>query len=643
MGGLPDLKISNKGFLTVTPQNQGLYVFAVKCEEYRDGEKIGEVIRDFQMLVLDQCPVADPPLVKGKRIDDAEFTFVDDMTITFPNTVTDEQRCIQIEVSDPDALKVEDGFSENIWLHVIAIGFDTEANLKDILPTISNATLTNGSVEQFEICFDACPLNDGAPYTLGIIVFDDACALPLSDTLRVKINIEPPSNTPAYFLTPNTIASVKEGDDFQLSIEGRDDDADILLVDVITNGFNLADFGMSFDNTTNSNGVLSTTFNWATGCDIYDFTQRTNFFIRLILNDDDQCNINDADTLDLDLEVILPPNTDPIISTDLSPITFGYKLNSGPINFNVFGIYNDVYGLELSVVGEDFKLEDYEINFPSVTGGSQVQSAFSWNPGCDNVLLPMDEAGTGKLFTFYFLLNDLDKCKFTNYDSLEVNITILPPDNILPNITSINLNDKIKFETRQADLVVGEHLRLELIAVDPDGDEVSLRLLREESDVPEGATFTDVTAIGTAKSELNWTTQCYNLAEDFEPKTYILRFGADDDACVYKDPEVKNPVVHEITLNLVDKDTQQEAFLPANVFTPNSDGVNDYYSLKDLPVDNCTGRFLGFRVHNRWGGEVFVTVDREFRWDGDGLLAGVYYYVVEFSNIKYNGSLSIVY
>ena len=67
MKARPHLQISNKGFLTVTPGNQGLYVFAVKCEEFRDGEKIGEVIRDFQMLVLDRCPVADPPVIKGKK------------------------------------------------------------------------------------------------------------------------------------------------------------------------------------------------------------------------------------------------------------------------------------------------------------------------------------------------------------------------------------------------------------------------------------------------------------------------------------------------------------------------------------------------------------------------------------------------
>jgi gliding motility-associated-like protein len=638
MGGAPDLKISDKGFLTVTPTNQGLYVFAVKCEEYRDGEKIGEVIRDFQMLVLGSCPVAEPPLIKGKKLADASFTFVDDMSITFSNTVVDSNRCIQFEVSDPDASSPDAGFSENIWLRVIAIGFEPSEDLSSYLPSVSTATLTNGSVQEFKMCFPACPLLDG-PYTLGIIAFDDACALPLSDTLKVHINVEPPDNSPAYFLTADATTSVIEGNSYQLPIEGRDDDFDIILVDILTDGFSLADFGMSFDNTVNLNGQLNTTFNWATGCDIYDFTQRTNFAIKLVINDDDLCNTGDPDTLTLDLEVILPPNTDPIISSDLTSISFSHNLNSGPIDFNVFGVDNDGDGLELSAIGKDFLLDEYEITFPPVNGIAQLQSSFSWNPTCDNVVL--ENLSDPQEFTFYFLLNDLDKCKFTNYDSLEVNITIEPPNNILPNITFVNLNTDIAFAARQADFTIGELLRIEVVGVDPEGDEVKLKLLRDVTPLPAGATFTDETAVGTVKSILEWNPMCDNLTEDFKPRTYELQFVADDDACVAKSDD--DLEIFTIILNVSDRVVNDADFEPANVFTPNQDGVNDFYTLKDLPIDNCAGRFLSFSVVNRWGMQVFTTVEREFKWDGSGLEAGVYFYKLEFSNREYNGTLSIIY
>ncbi|GAB3275162.1 hypothetical protein GCM10027347_48410 [Larkinella harenae] len=63
--GSPSLTIDTRsGQLSVTPNQLGLFVFAVNVEEYRNGVKIGEVRRDFQFLVIDCPPLATPnPLV----------------------------------------------------------------------------------------------------------------------------------------------------------------------------------------------------------------------------------------------------------------------------------------------------------------------------------------------------------------------------------------------------------------------------------------------------------------------------------------------------------------------------------------------------------------------------------------------------
>jgi len=120
MNGSPDLKISNDGLLTVTPVLQGLFVFAVKVEEFRDKVKIGESRRDFQMLVLDACPQAEPPQIVGKKLTDATFTYDKTMSVSFNNTVADADRCIQIRVSDPDASKIEDNFTEKISIRAVS-------------------------------------------------------------------------------------------------------------------------------------------------------------------------------------------------------------------------------------------------------------------------------------------------------------------------------------------------------------------------------------------------------------------------------------------------------------------------------------------------------------------------------------------
>ncbi|QKZ13195.1 gliding motility-associated C-terminal domain-containing protein [Spirosoma sp. KUDC1026] len=61
MSGNPNLTVNvQTGQLSVTPDKLGLFVFAVKVEEYRSGVKIGEVRRDFQFLVV-ECPPTIPP------------------------------------------------------------------------------------------------------------------------------------------------------------------------------------------------------------------------------------------------------------------------------------------------------------------------------------------------------------------------------------------------------------------------------------------------------------------------------------------------------------------------------------------------------------------------------------------------------
>jgi len=59
--GSPALTVNEQtGKLAVTANRLGLFVFAVQVSEYRNGVKIGEVRRDFQLLVVD-CPPAVTP------------------------------------------------------------------------------------------------------------------------------------------------------------------------------------------------------------------------------------------------------------------------------------------------------------------------------------------------------------------------------------------------------------------------------------------------------------------------------------------------------------------------------------------------------------------------------------------------------
>ena len=79
----------------------------------------------------------------------------------------------------------------------------------------------------------------------------------------------------------------------------------------------------------------------------------------------------------------------------------------------------------------------------------------------------------------------------------------------------------------------------------------------------------------------------------------------------------------------------------ANVFTPNGDGINDFFS------PGFEGNFLGcasFQIYDRWGKTVFDTNIGQYKWDGRTLGGydapeGVYFYVIKVGSEEIKGSL----
>ena len=84
-------------------------------------------------------------------------------------------------------------------------------------------------------------------------------------------------------------------------------------------------------------------------------------------------------------------------------------------------------------------------------------------------------------------------------------------------------------------------------------------------------------------------------------------------------------------------------FIP-NVFTPNGDGKNDYFEIKG--IDNPCMEFYRLIIFNRWGLKVFEAVGSQFRWDGgnngNALIDGIYFYVLEGNSFKRSGSVILL-
>lgn len=662
INGKPDLRISKDGMLTATPRTQGLFVFAVKIDEYRYGEKIGESRRDFQMLVVDACPQAEPPVITGKKLTDNAFTYNNTMNVTFDSTTPDADRCIQVRVSDPDASKIEDKFIEKVSIRAVPLNF--KKNVNEILPQVTSAFLINGSTQDFTICFPSCPFIQDEPYQIGIIAFDDACSLPLSDTLKIEVNVQLPVNSKPYFVKPvqpNTFVTLNEGGFYESDFEIRDDDNDEIMVSITNSGFELADAGITVQiEEPRVNGIVKGKIRWDAYCDIFDFTERTYFEVNISANDNDFCDTGEPVTTAFKMNVLLPGNADPFIDTDLT---------TDPQERNVLNLERRINErLSFTVTGKDLVDNDFlvldvkqrdslgllGISFPKVSGNGQVSSLFQWDIMCSNVDLTKKDK-----FRFQFIVVDnSNKCRIYQADTVDVEVKILPPLNSSPQLVIQNGTNLVNDQT--VSFTLGQPIRFDLIGTDadllPDKDLLKLTLIEAKGNIPpEGYVFTPAEGKGKVESVLSWTPDCSIFKDNIYENEYTFTFRLGDDRCF----NIKADTVM-LTVRLKDVYSDDTAFVPPNVFTPNGDGCNDYFAVEGIepcpfnpdqetnpdqivafPPDNCIRKFESVRIYNRWGNPVFESTDRKFRWYAPDQSAGVYYYLIKFTDKEYKGSLSV--
>ncbi len=79
--------------------------------------------------------------------------------------------------------------------------------------------------------------------------------------------------------------------------------------------------------------------------------------------------------------------------------------------------------------------------------------------------------------------------------------------------------------------------------------------------------------------------------------------------------------------------TQSTRLIAPTGFSPNGDGMNDFFRVKLLGVSNFT-----LSIFNRWGEEVFSTTNTDDAWDGtyknEPCPLGVYVYMISYQNLE---------
>lgn len=89
-----------------------------------------------------------------------------------------------------------------------------------------------------------------------------------------------------------------------------------------------------------------------------------------------------------------------------------------------------------------------------------------------------------------------------------------------------------------------------------------------------------------------------------EPGRYPVRAIAYNASC--------NTDTLDAIVNVVDCDLGRCTLFAPTAFTPQGDGINDTFR----PILSCETVFYEFRVYNRWGEEVFRTLDSNTGWNG---------------------------
>lgn len=258
--GNPAVRIDKKtGQLVVNPAFVGLFVFGVRCQEFRNGVKIGEVRRDFQLLVKD-CPRNESPAVFAQPPGSTNY-YSEGQPIQISAT---DARCLNVFFTDGDD-------DEPLTLTAKAVNFDGNSfAFTGLTSGVANA----GGVKdmlQTTICFDPCLNSEGKVYLLDLIVSDDGdegCSLPRQDTLRLSFIIAPTASDqpPALSLsTPNRVFEVAEGDVLSFDVTGTDPNQDQLTVSASGKNFDLSAQQITFPEKSGT-GQATSSFRWQIDC-----------------------------------------------------------------------------------------------------------------------------------------------------------------------------------------------------------------------------------------------------------------------------------------------------------------------------------------------------------------------------------------
>jgi len=294
--GNPSLRIDPQtGQLYVVPSEAGLFAFAVFCEEYRNGKKIGVVSRDFQFFI-DNCPPLFPPDIKMILPDNSIYNEKDTLNLDLNN-----QYCYTISITDStwDSLKVQEVISlTNIGIAKPNISISIDSTFLNIN---AGTPIANTKFCISPVCING-KYNYAGIYKYRFIVSDNSCPVPLLDTLDITFYLKPIlNNHPKIFPLPKTRnVSLTVGDSYSLPIYTTDKDHNDLITLYPMENNSAA--GINF-NTVMGHDSIVNSFNWSPTC--ASLKNGNSYQVHFIVKDD-HCLNPSSDTMNINFTITEP-------------------------------------------------------------------------------------------------------------------------------------------------------------------------------------------------------------------------------------------------------------------------------------------------------------------------------------------------
>ncbi len=444
--GAPTLQVNGAtGRLTVRPSSLGLFVFGVRCAEYRRGEKIGESRRDFQLMVLN-CAPNNPPKMVLLPTPTNQIPYRPGRDTL--HLVPGGNRCVRLRFTDPDP-------NTRLTLSLNPVNFS------GLLPTfttaISGAVRSPGAPDTLTatLCFPECLDSHGRVLLLNVVVADDGCSLPKRDTIRVAFTAKPPPNSPPVLTTtagPTLPLHVRVGDLVTFDLTGTDAENDPVQLEMTGQGFSPADLGATLEQGPGGNPQRGR-FTWRVDCRAVGADSLRNFQFAAVTS---PCSLRVATTVKVPI-IVRYLNHAPGLASTLPPA----RLNEIPVvelplgqqyTATFTGTDVDRDGLTLTATatlatsGGPIDLASVGMRFEAANGQGTASGTFRWDVSCAAANLHRD-------VVVVFQLVDATCRPLPQFQSVRLHVK--PPDSVtvkLYNVITPNDGDNLNKTFRLPEL-----------------------------------------------------------------------------------------------------------------------------------------------------------------------------------------------